>query len=358
MLRPAKSSTKWITIKRSILLGGEVAEEGSIVEVARSLAADLIGQGSAAPLNFVARVLRRLWFFRDGRKRRATTAPGFRTKREAIMLEKALIERAMTLGVQLEFDSPLLFAKLTKTGDPGQSAIITEIGKSLRHVRRVLGRRATAARAKNFVGARIWSAEYGEGVLELSTDDELQISIQVPGDRTRRMIGCDAAALLIVLDDWAEGASSPGDDEPISDDLLERAANLAVRLKFDCGLIFAVVKWAEQDDPRQGVIIPELAKSIGHVRRLVERHAVATRGKNFVGARIWFEGREGVLAEIESAGGLLVAMPDSQMLTANAESLLFLLDADGASSRRRDESSSEQPRKGILERLHRGSRKD
>jgi hypothetical protein len=47
-------NTKRIRLTRSIFLGGEHAEEGSVHEVAKPLADDLILQGSAVPL-------RRVW---------------------------------------------------------------------------------------------------------------------------------------------------------------------------------------------------------------------------------------------------------------------------------------------------------
>ncbi|MGB2679153.1 MAG: hypothetical protein WAN12_18880 [Candidatus Acidiferrum sp.] len=48
-----RTNTKRIRITRSILLGGEHVEKGSVHEVAKSIADDLIATGSALPLRAV-----------------------------------------------------------------------------------------------------------------------------------------------------------------------------------------------------------------------------------------------------------------------------------------------------------------
>lgn len=58
---------KRLRITRSILLGGEHAEKGSIRDVESPLADDLIAQGSAVRLNFVSRFFARIRSFVDSR---------------------------------------------------------------------------------------------------------------------------------------------------------------------------------------------------------------------------------------------------------------------------------------------------
>jgi hypothetical protein len=57
-MRPSKLTinTKRIRLTRSILLGGEHAQEGSVHEVAKQTADDLIVAGSAVPLRSVWQV--------------------------------------------------------------------------------------------------------------------------------------------------------------------------------------------------------------------------------------------------------------------------------------------------------------
>jgi hypothetical protein len=284
-----------------------------------------------------------------------------------------LIERAANLGVRPEFDCSLNVVKLTKTGDPErqnrQGSIITELWKYRSDVCRVVKRRAISARAKELAGRRIWSPEHGAGVLaEAWGNGAVAISINKPGFRTPQTPMCDAESLLIVLDEQegVGGASSPHNDEPTSDPLLERAANLGVRLEFDCGFLIAAVKWAETGDPErhhgQGDIIAELGKHLSYVRRFVERYAISARTKELVGQRILSEYGEGVLAEASSSDGVVIVSiekaGDSQRLAADAANLLILLDAAGTSSPHNDEPKSQQPRRGIFGWPRRGSRED
>ena len=64
MFRPAESSTtKRIRLTRDILLGGRHAEKGSICELERGLADDLIGRDCAVHLNLFSRCLLAFRFF-------------------------------------------------------------------------------------------------------------------------------------------------------------------------------------------------------------------------------------------------------------------------------------------------------
>jgi hypothetical protein len=139
--------------------------------------------------------------------------------------------------------------------------------------------------------------------------------------------------------------------------LLERAEKLALRLKFDCGLI--VCKRTESGDPeRQDAIIEELNKYLTEVRRLVERRAIAASAKELLGQRIWSEDGEGVLAGASGDGLLTITIVKEgfrhpQTLAARPEGLVVIHgeEADGASSSHDDEPKPEKQRRGIFELL-------
>ena len=59
-----------VRLKRSIYLGGDHAEKGSVLELPRPLAEDLIRQCSAVPLNLFSRFFARIRFFVDSRTKR------------------------------------------------------------------------------------------------------------------------------------------------------------------------------------------------------------------------------------------------------------------------------------------------
>jgi len=134
--------------------------------------------------------------------------------------EKAIevLTRAERHGLHLEFDSGLLVAKRTESGDPQmQDDIIAEIGKHLRAVRRLVSLRAVAVRANAFVGQRTWSEE-GEGVLASgSGDGDLAITITKEGFRHRQTVAVNAESFLVIVHEAkADGAPST-DDEPTSE---------------------------------------------------------------------------------------------------------------------------------------------
>jgi hypothetical protein len=138
-----------------------------------------------------------------------------------------LIDRAEKAGIRLEFDSGLNVAKLTESGDPdGQCAILAELWKHLSEVRRLIEARAIGARAKKFVGQRIF-CEFGEGtlvgasydgILRISTSREIRHVHEEDVHSSQVTLASNAQGLLIVLvDDGPEtGASSP-DNEPQSE---------------------------------------------------------------------------------------------------------------------------------------------
>jgi hypothetical protein len=134
--------------------------------------------------------------------------------------EKAIevLIRAERHGLHLEFDSGLLVAKRTESGDPQmQDDIIAEIGRYLRAVHRLVYLRAVAVRANAFLGQRIWS-EDGEGVLaSASGDGDLAITITKEGFNKRRTVTATAESLLVIVDEAKADGTPSTDQEPTSE---------------------------------------------------------------------------------------------------------------------------------------------
>ena len=133
----------------------------------------------------------------------------------------AVLEEARNYGLRLQFDCGLLIVKRTKSGDSEkQDAIIAELAKRLADVRRLVERRASGARAKDFLGRRIWATEQGPGTLTDAADDgTLSISIgaemrrygEDDSRRSQLSISSNSQSLLIVVDD--EGADETSSAE-------------------------------------------------------------------------------------------------------------------------------------------------
>jgi hypothetical protein len=278
--------------------------------------------------------------------------------------EKAieLVEQAQTLGLRLEFDSGLLLLVRRKGSSAG--AFIAELGGYLSDVRRLIERRAIAARANEFLGQRIWSAE-GEGVLAgASSDGELSVTIRREGAQRPLTLTSKAEALLLILDDDGreDGLHTP-QPKPVraierwpepAVDLFTRAQTLGLRLAFDSGLLTVV----KPKDSNHDVFIAELGGYLSDVRRLIERRAIAARANEFLGQRIWSAEGEGVLAGASSDGQLVVTIHREgvpETVTTAVEMLLFLLNEDGREDG--DGPKSAQSPRGFFARL-RGPRKD
>ncbi|MCU1316969.1 MAG: hypothetical protein JWN63_2291 [Candidatus Acidoferrum typicum] len=214
-----------VRLTRSIFLGGEHAEEGSIHDLPRRLADDLIAQGSAERLNFFSRFLQGLWFFRGRQTSRVTVAmvPEVHEEKKMNRTEKAaeVLERADKLGLHPRLIYGVLAVNEKAPGDPEQQdAIRAEIVKYLPDLRHLVERRELAAHAHEFFGKRILSpllllqtTEVMKGVFEsASIDGTVYISLET-GGRSPSRVTSNAANLLIVLDEEAGVASSPRNDE-------------------------------------------------------------------------------------------------------------------------------------------------
>ncbi len=124
--------------------------------------------------------------------------------------------RAEKLGLRVEFDSGLLAVVTPPApGDPErQDAVIAELGKYRSNIRRlVVEGRASAARANELLGQRIWS-QYGEGVLaSASGDGSLTIKVAREGFRNSQTLTANAQSLLVIVVKGADGAASPHNEE-------------------------------------------------------------------------------------------------------------------------------------------------
>src|SRR5580704_3559643 len=112
---------------------------------------------------------------------------------------------------------------------------------------------------------------------------------------------------------------------------MNRAEELGLRAEFDSG--FVVMKYTPNGDTdRQTEILEELGNQIVHVRRFAQ-HAIAARGKELLGQRVWFPDHgEGTLRDAGGDGLLDVliiknaASGRPQSFSAYAEHLLVLVE--------------------------------
>ena len=127
--------------------------------------------------------------------------------------------RARRLGVRIEFDCGLNLAKRPAPGDPErQGAIVDELGKYISDIRPLVQGRAIAARARDFIGQRIFSQEHGAGTLVDAGEDgtltiriskEMRRSNEEENRSSQMTITCKAERVLIIVDEeGAAGASS------------------------------------------------------------------------------------------------------------------------------------------------------
>jgi len=132
-----------------------------------------------------------------------------------------LMQEAETLGLRLEFDSGLVLVKRPQSGDPDrQDAIIAKLARYIPDVRRLVELRASGVRAKDFIGARIWSAN-GAGSLVGSCEDgsltirvgaEMRRSDEDESHRSQMSVTADAESLLIIVDEEAADVAGSRSD--------------------------------------------------------------------------------------------------------------------------------------------------
>lgn len=158
-----------------------------------------------------------------------------------------------------------------------------------------------------------------------------------------------------------------------ANELMARARRLGLRVEFDSGL--NVAKQPAAGDPeRQGAILEELGKYISDIRPLAQGRAIAARGKDLIGHRIFSQLHgAGTLVGVADDGCLTIRISaemrrtgdeenrSSQMnVTCDAKSVLIVVDEEetGAASSSDAGAPSERPREGFFDRFRSGSSKD
>jgi hypothetical protein len=147
-------------------------------------------------------------------------------------VEKAqeVMQRAESLGFKLEFDFGFIRVVKPISGNPPErrEAIIEELGKYLPEIRRLVERRATTDRAKDFFGQRVVFRDEnnlsptGQSVLSgvltsASSNGLMDVSIK-EGFEVPRRITSKAESLLIVMDEEeADSDASAHNDTPKSE---------------------------------------------------------------------------------------------------------------------------------------------
>jgi hypothetical protein len=139
-------STKRIRLTRSIFLDGLHGKEGSIHDVAKSLAVDLVAQGPAVQLNVVSRFFSHIRFFVDSRTKRKESNWTVDKSEKAM----ELLERSAQLGLRVEFRSGLNILEKRAPADPEViTSMMEQLAKYLPEVHDISQRRAVAAFGKN-----------------------------------------------------------------------------------------------------------------------------------------------------------------------------------------------------------------
>lgn len=137
-----------------------------------------------------------------------------------------LMQQAETLGLRLEFDCGLVLVKRPQSTDPERAELIfAKIARYLSDVRRLVELRASGVRAKDFIGARIWSAN-GAGSLVGSSEDGT-LTVRVGADvrrsnedeshRSQMSISANAESLLIIVDEERADVATALTSEPTSE---------------------------------------------------------------------------------------------------------------------------------------------
>lgn len=223
-----------IRLLRSIFLGGEHAEAGSVHDVPNDLADDLIAQYSAVRLNIFAR----LWFRLAGGNKKQSGAvepqvtlvdasvENFKGRKVMDRIEKAneLIERGKRLGLRVEFQDGVNILRTTAGVDQEVlSSTLEQLATYLPEIREISQRRVIAALGKKHIGARIFSKENGagtliaaqeDGTLTISISKEFRRSYEEESRAAQMTIGSNAESLFVILDDEQVDPSTSHDHEP------------------------------------------------------------------------------------------------------------------------------------------------
>jgi hypothetical protein len=137
-----------------------------------------------------------------------------------------LMQEAESLGLRLKFDAGLVVVIEPQAGDPDrQEALYAKLARYIPDVRSFVERRASGARAKNYLGARIWLqdgpgnllAGSEDGTISVRVSAEMRRSDEDEAQRRGMTVNSNAEALLIfVRDEGTADAAAPG-NEPTSE---------------------------------------------------------------------------------------------------------------------------------------------
>ncbi len=154
-------------------------------------------------------------------------------------------------------------------------------------------------------------------------------------------------------------------------ELLERAAKLGLRVEFKDGV--NILKTAPSVDPEAVTVITQMMKYLPEIRSISQRRALAALAKPYVGSRIFSRDHgAGTLVGASEDGTLTISVSSemrrsneeesrsSQMsITADAASLLILDETQtNGTSVSNSQAVSDQPKRGIFDRLLSRSRAD
>jgi hypothetical protein len=137
-----------------------------------------------------------------------------------------------------------------------------------------------------------------------------------------------------------------------ADELLARAQKLGFCLSLDSGLMMAR-RTTSAEPERQQLTVEELGKYLPEVRDSLERRAICTRTKQWVGRPVWSpEHGDGVVVSADNENGMLAVtfmkeatgQPITFMMSAAA--LLFVVDRESSGA----PSPAEEPPTPVAEK--------
>lgn len=239
-----------------------------------------------------------------------------------------LIERASSLGLEVNFDSSgfLVVSRSAGTPPPGEEtaemehAVIESLGGCLADVRDLAIGRSCSARARNVVGCRAYiPSENIVGTIVDSSPNGITVAYSVPtkeeDDRDQKLnVTVPGWSLFVIVSADEMPAQIPSSAyASISSDrlrgLFERAGSMGLRLERDADVIlvrFPPAGAAETNELE--ATVRALGRSIREVRDFVIAQSRGSRGAAFIGRRVFVPefGAFGVLADCNNDGDVSV----------------------------------------------------
>ena len=242
--------------------------------------------------------------------------------------EEFLFGRVQALGLQLEYDSGFFMVTRSASGeqrrdDDGEveTALLEQLGKHLPDVVRIAIGKARCARARDFVGQRVFVPsikEFGklsdcsaEGIVRVSYSRTSFKDPERDVDLTHSGHGDD---LLIVVPDERPAPASktsftwiPDENLRRLNELFTRAADAGLRLEHDSGFTL-VRKFTVEGVGRKVAdgIIRELGARLSQISVRLAARARGERGAAFAGKRVF-------VPELDAFGKLVSCGDDGQV---------------------------------------------